>query len=561
MYFYRRAQMLTQLTINNFAIVRELEIDFRNGMTAITGETGAGKSIAIDALGLCLGNRGEANMVRPGALRADLCARFSLVDAEMAANWLIEHQLDNQNECLLRRTISPDGRSRGFINGVSVPLSQLRELGTLLIQIHGQHAHQLLLDNTHQKSLLDAYSNQQELLAQMKKAWKTWHDSCQQLAVFQKEMQERESRQQLLEYHLKELSEFLPVQGEFEEIDQEYKQLANHGQFLSIGQTTTHILSENDDANVISLLNMAKNELTDLVALNPKFSELLDMLEEASIQVSEVSDEIKHYCDQYELDPNRLFELEQRISKQISLARKHHVSPEALPELFQQLLTEQEQIANQNEDCETLNEQVAIDHQKALACAERLHHVRLHYAQELSTLITNSMHQLSMPHGLFTIDVKFIPEQLQIDGACKIEFNVTTNPGQPHQALAKVASGGELSRIALAIQVITAKKMDTPALIFDEVDVGISGPTAAIVGKLLRELGESTQVMCVTHLPQVAGCGHHHFYVSKETNGVETETHMQLLDKKSRLQELARLLAGSEVTKNTLANAKELLAA
>ncbi|MCK9787941.1 DNA repair protein RecN [Providencia hangzhouensis] len=553
--------MLTQLTINNFAIVRELEIDFRNGMTAITGETGAGKSIAIDALGLCLGNRGEANMVRPGALRADLCARFSLVDAEMAANWLIEHQLDNQNECLLRRTISPDGRSRGFINGVSVPLSQLRELGTLLIQIHGQHAHQLLLDNTHQKSLLDAYSNQQELLAQMKKAWKTWHDSCQQLAVFQKEMQERESRQQLLEYHLKELSEFLPVQGEFEEIDQEYKQLANHGQFLSIGQTTTHILSENDDANVISLLNMAKNELTDLVALNPKFSELLDMLEEASIQVSEVSDEIKHYCDQYELDPNRLFELEQRISKQISLARKHHVSPEALPELFQQLLTEQEQIANQNEDCETLNEQVAIDHQKALACAERLHHVRLHYAQELSTLITNSMHQLSMPHGLFTIDVKFIPEQLQIDGACKIEFNVTTNPGQPHQALAKVASGGELSRIALAIQVITAKKMDTPALIFDEVDVGISGPTAAIVGKLLRELGESTQVMCVTHLPQVAGCGHHHFYVSKETNGVETETHMQLLDKKSRLQELARLLAGSEVTKNTLANAKELLAA
>ncbi len=561
MYFYRRAQMLTQLTINNFAIVRELEIDFRNGMTAITGETGAGKSIAIDALGLCLGNRGEANMVRPGALRADLCARFSLVDAEMAANWLIEHQLDNQNECLLRRTISPDGRSRGFINGVSVPLSQLRELGTLLIQIHGQHAHQLLLDNTHQKSLLDAYSNQQELLAQMKKAWKTWHDSCQQLAVFQKEIQERESRQQLLEYHLKELNEFLPVQGEFEEIDQEYKQLANHGQFLSIGQTTTHILSENDDANVISLLNMAKNELTDLVALNPKFSELLDMLEEASIQVSEVSDEIKHYCDQYELDPNRLFELEQRISKQISLARKHHVSPEALPELFQQLLTEQEQIANQNEDCETLNEQVTIDHQKALACAERLHHVRLHYAQELSTLITNSMHQLSMPHGLFTIDVKFIPEQLQVDGACKIEFNVTTNPGQPHQALAKVASGGELSRIALAIQVITAKKMDTPALIFDEVDVGISGPTAAIVGKLLRELGESTQVMCVTHLPQVAGCGHHHFYVSKETNGVETETHMQLLDKKSRLQELARLLAGSEVTKNTLANAKELLAA
>ncbi|WP_265498027.1 DNA repair protein RecN [Providencia rustigianii] len=553
--------MLTQLTINNFAIVRELEIDFRSGMTTITGETGAGKSIAIDALGLCLGNRGEANMVRPGSQRADLCARFSLADAQMAANWLVEHQLDNHNECLLRRTIAVDGRSRGFINGVSVPLSQLRELGALLIQIHGQHAHQLLLDNGHQQSLLDAYANQQELLSQMKHTWQKWHESCQQLAVFQKQMQTRESRKQLLDYHLKELTEFLPVQGEFEEIDQEYKQLANYGQFLTIGQTTAQILTESDDANVISLLNMAKSELTDLVSLNPKFSGLLDMLEEATIQVSEVSDEIKHYCDQYELDPNRLFELEQRISKQISLARKHHVTPEALPELFQQLVEEQEQIANQDEDCEVLNAQVVAAHQEALACAERLHHVRLHYAQELSQLITDSMHQLSMPHGLFTIDVKFVPEHLQIDGACKVEFNVTTNPGQPHQALAKVASGGELSRIALAIQVITAKKMDTPALIFDEVDVGISGPTAAIVGKMLRELGESTQVMCVTHLPQVAGCGHHHFYVSKETNGIETETHMQLLDKKSRLQELARLLAGSSVTKNTLANAKELLAA
>ncbi|AIN62412.1 MULTISPECIES: DNA repair protein RecN [Providencia] len=553
--------MLTQLTINNFAIVRDLEIDFRSGMTTITGETGAGKSIAIDALGLCLGSRGDANMVRPGAQRADLCARFSLVDADMAAKWLIEHELDNQSECLLRRTITLDGRSRGFINGTAVPLSQLRELGALLIQIHGQHAHQLLLDNNHQKSLLDAYANQQERLLQMKHAWQKWHDSCQQLAMFQKQMQERESRQQLLDYHLKELAEFSPVQGEFESIEQEYKQLANYGQFLTLGQNAMQIMSESDDANILSLLNSAKHELAELASLDTKFSSLLDMLEEASIQVSEASDELRHYCDQYELDPNRLYELEQRISKQISLARKHHIMPEALPELYQQLLDEQEKIANQNEDCEMLSEQVHQDHQHAMACAQELHQIRLEYAQELSQLITNSMHQLSMPHGRFTIDVKFTPEHLQPDGASKVEFNVTTNPGQPHQALAKVASGGELSRIALAIQVITAKKMDTPALIFDEVDVGISGPTAAIVGRLLRELGESTQVMCVTHLPQVAGCGHHHFYVSKETNGIETETHMQLLDKKSRLQELARLLAGSEVTKNTLANAKELLAA
>lgn len=243
------------------------------------------------------------------------------------------------------------------------------------------------------------------------------------------------------------------------------------------------------------------------------------------------------------------------------MARKHHVAPEELPSLHQQLLEEQQLLAQQEDDCTHLSEQVNKHHKQALEVAERLHLVRQQYAKELSELITHSMHQLAMPHGRFTIDVSFAPEHLNADGSDKVEFNVTTNPGQPHQSLAKVASGGELSRIALAIQVITAKKMETSALIFDEVDVGISGPTAAIVGRLLRELGESTQVMCVTHLPQVAGCGHQHFYVSKQTDGEETETQMQLLDKKARLQELARLLAGSEVTKNTLANAKELLAA
>lgn len=349
--------------------------------------------------------------------------------------------------------------------------------------------------------------------------------------------------------------------GEYQDIEQEYKRLANSGQFLSLGQNTIEMLTDNDDSNIISMLNTAKQEMAELISIEPKFENLLNMLEEAAIQVSEVSDELRHYCDQYELDPNRLFDLEQRLSKQVSLARKHHISPEELPALYQQLLDEQQKLLNQDDDCQLLSDQVKIYHQAALDIAEKLHTARLQFAQELSELITSSMHQLSMPHGRFTIDLSFEPEHLQIDGASRVEFNVTTNPGQPHQSLGKVASGGELSRIALAIQVITAKKMDTPALIFDEVDVGISGPTAAIVGKLLRELGESTQVMCVTHLPQVAGCGHHHFYVSKETNGLETETHMQLLDKKQRLQELARLLAGGQVTKNTLANAKELLAA
>ncbi|TDB61005.1 DNA repair protein RecN [Photorhabdus khanii] len=553
--------MLTQLTISNFAIVRELEIDFRSGMTAITGETGAGKSIAIDALGLCLGNRGETNMVRNGASRADICAHFSLSDAPSARQWLEEHQLDDSNECLLRRTITLDGRSRGFINGTAVPLSQLRELGAHLIQIHGQHAHQLLLESGHQKRLLDTYANQFNLQNEMKQAYQKWHQSCQDLAQFQQQALERQSRQQLLEYHLKELNELAPQPGEYQEQDNEYKRLANRGQLLSVSQNALQLLSDNDEQNIISLLNYAKHELAELITMDDKFGNLLTMLEEASIQINEVSDELRHYGDQLDMDPNRLFELEQKISQQIRVARKHHVVPEELPSLHQQLREEQQLLAQQEDDCAHLCEQVNRHHKQALGVAERLHLVRQQYAKELSELITNSMHQLSMPHGRLTVDVSFAPEHLNADGADKVEFNVTTNPGQPHQSLAKVASGGELSRIALAIQVITAKKMETSALIFDEVDVGISGPTAAIVGRLLRELGESTQVMCVTHLPQVAGCGHQHFYVSKQTDGEETETQMQLLDKKARLQELARLLAGNEVTKNTLANAKELLAA
>ena len=295
--------------------------------------------------------------------------------------------------------------------------------------------------------------------------------------------------------------------------------------------------------------------------MDGKLSGVLDMLEEAAIQLSEASDELRHYCDRLDLDPNRLFELEQRIARQISLARKHHIRPEELPAFHQAMLDEQQQLDDQADSQETLSLAVHKHHQQALETARQLHTLRQSGADELAGLITESMHSLSMPHGLFTIDVGFDESHLTADGADRIEFRVTTNPGQPLQPIAKVASGGELSRIALAIQVITARKMETPALIFDEVDVGISGPTAAVVGQLLRQLGDSTQVMCVTHLPQVAGCGHHHFFVSKETDGAMTETRMQPLDKRARLQELARLLGGNEVTRNTLANAKELLAA
>lgn len=553
--------MLAQLTISNFAIVRELDIDFQRGMTAITGETGAGKSIAIDALGLCLGGRAEADMVRIGATRADLCARFSLKDTPSALAWLVENQLDEGNECLLRRVISSDGRSRGFINGTAVPLSQLRDLGQLLIQIHGQHAHQLLLKPEHQKALLDGYAGEHERLQEMAIRYKQWHQSCRTLAQHQQLAQEREARRELLQYQLKELNEFAPVAGEYELIDEEYKRLANSGQLLSTSQQALMLLADGEDATLQNQLYTAQQLLSELLGMDDRLSSVSTLLDEAAIQISEASDELRHYVERLDLDPNRLYELEQRLSKQISLARKHHIAPEELPAFHQQLLEEQALLDRQESVQDTLSVMVNEHYRAALHCAEQLHERRMHFAQELSQLIGESIHALSMPHGRLGIEVAFNADHLTADGADKIDFRVSTNPGQPLQALAKVASGGELSRIALAIQVITARKMDTPALIFDEVDVGISGPTAAVVGKMLRQLGESTQVMCVTHLPQVAGCGHQHFFVSKETDGEMTETRMQPLDKRARLQELARLLGGSEVTRNTLANAKELLAA
>ena len=474
---------------------------------------------------------------------------------------LEQNQLESGRECLLRRVISADGRSRGFINGTAVPLSQLRELGQLLIQIHGQHAHQLLTKPEHQKTLLDGYTGEYALTQLMAERYRQWHKSCRDLAQHQQQSQERAARADLVQYQLKELNEFNPQPGEFEQIDEEYKRLANSGQLLSTCQHALSVMADGEESNLQSQLYAAKQLVSELVGMDSKLSGVLDMLEEASIQLSEATDELRHYHDRLDLDPNRLFELEQRISRQIVLARKHQITPEELPEFYQSLLEEQRLLDDSAGSLESLSQMVVEHHQLALETAKQLHALRQNSADELTRLITESMHSLSMPHGVFSIDVAFDERHLTAEGADHIEFRVTTNPGQPLQPIAKVASGGELSRIALAIQVITARKMETPALIFDEVDVGISGPTAAVVGKLLRQLGESTQVMCVTHLPQVAGCGHHHFFVCKETDGEMTETHMHPLDKRARLQELARLLGGSEVTRNTLANAKELLAA
>ncbi|MGL4861405.1 MAG: DNA repair protein RecN, partial [Enterobacteriaceae bacterium] len=321
------------------------------------------------------------------------------------------------------------------------------------------------------------------------------------------------------------------------------------------------LLAGEEQDNLLLQLHTAKQQVTELATLCPPLQPLVTLLEEAAIQIGEVSDELRHFTDQLEPDPQQLAELEQRLTRQLSLARKHHVAPQELPQLHQQLLAEQDLLARQEDDKEALTLEVEHQYQEALKIAQQLHQQRHYCAGELSQQLTSSLHRLAMPHGELQISLHFDPQHLTAEGADRVEFLVTTNPGMPLQPLARVASGGELSRIALAIQVITARKTETPALIFDEVDVGISGQTAAIVGELLRQLGESTQVICVTHLPQVAAKGHQHYFVSKEVVNEITETAMQALNKKQRLQELARLLGGDQITRNTLANARDLLAA
>ena len=552
--------MLTQLAIQNFAIVRFLELDLRPGMTCITGETGAGKSIAIDALGLCLGERAEASMVRPGAEKAELTARFTLENNPQARQWLEQNELAMDEECLLRRVITEEGRSRAYINGTPVPIGQLKALGQQLLNIHGQHAHQLLLKPEHQLTILDAYAGHHELLDQTRSTFSQWRQQHHELQKLKTEQEQRQSRRQLLEYQVEELDEFALGEQEFAEIEQEHSRLANGSEIVEQCQGCLDLLYDNEEITIAGLLTSVTDKLEKLTDLDASLQPVATMLQEAVIQVQESHHELRHYLERLEIDPERFNTLEQRLSRTMELARKHHVRPTELYTLHQQLRQELDSLTQDEERLDTLQQSLTQSRESYQQAAQRLSASRVRHANELATLITEKIQALSMPDGQLQIRVQELAQSSPSAlGQDQIEFLVTTNPGQPLQPLAKVASGGELSRISLAIQVITAQRVATPTLIFDEVDVGISGPTAAIVGELLRELGRSTQVLVVTHLPQVAGQGHQHLFVSKQSDGKSTETLMQSLDTQGRLDELARLLGGNQITANTRANARELL--
>lgn len=554
--------MLCHLHISNFAIVRALEIDWAGGMSTITGETGAGKSIAIDALSLCLGERADAGVVRPGADKADIVASFDISKLTAAQQWLAEQDLAMGNECIVRRVVSSEGRSRGYINGVQVPAQQLKALGQHLLSIHGQHAHQQLLKQDYQRQLVDAFAANSALLSSTRTAWRNWQQLQREYSELEQSQQQRDAQRQLLEYQVAELDNFAPLDNEYPQLEAEHSRLSHGNTLLSQSQQCLQLLYDDEQQNIYQALSTAAAQLDQLCTLDPALHNISQMLQDALVQTEEASRELRRYADKVELDPERLAQIDERLGQWLNLSRKHQVAYEELPALHQQLAAQLSALTGDDKRLLQLADDIQQAEQHYMAQANLLSQQRQQAAKLLSDKISRSMHELSMANARFDIVLSQLSAaQASANGIDAIEFQVSTNPGQPLQALHKVASGGELSRISLAIQVILADKITTPTLIFDEVDVGISGPVAAGVGRLLRQLGESTQIICVTHLPQVASQGHQQLFVEKYTDGQATETRMRQLDDEQRISEIARLLAGENISASALANARELLCA
>ena len=556
--------MLTHIVIRDFAIIDTLELEFTSGMTVLTGETGAGKSILVDALGLVLGDRADAGIVRHGAEKAEVGAEFDLKDAPEAAVWLEENDLaDNSGgdgSCLLRRVVGSDGRSRAQINGRSVPLQSLKEIGERLLDIHGQHEHQSLMRPTAQMGLLDSYGDHAELLkrtAKLHADWKTAHDK---LTALRTAAGDRDKRLEMLRFQTAELGALQLKPGEVQAVDTEHKRLAHGGKLMETAQAALDALYEAEEGSAHQRVSRALASLDAQLELEPKFKALRDTLATAELQLTEAADGLRDYLADMDLDPKRLDWLENRLAAIHDVARKHRVEPDFLPAHFEALQTELKQLENSEITLQELEAELARLKAAYKKAADDLHARREKTGADLSKKVTTAMQELGMGGGKFAVDVS-VPdaERFTAKGVDQVEFMVSANKGQPLKPLAKVASGGELSRISLAIQVIAAQAAAMPSMVFDEVDAGIGGGVAEIVGRRLRDLAASRQVLCVTHLPQVASQAHQHLRVMKETKGNSTLTRIEPLDKKSQVEELARMLGGVEITETTRKHAREMI--
>nr|WP_019366094.1 DNA repair protein RecN [Pseudomonas luteola] len=554
--------MLVHLSVRNYAIVEHLDLELERGMTVITGETGAGKSIMLDALGLTMGDRADSGVVRPGADKADILATFDLKRIPEAQSWLAERDLDNDGLCILRRVITAEGRSRAYINGSPCPQGDLKALGSLLIDIHSQHEHQSLLKTDTHRRLLDEFAEAKELARQVQLASQRWRQTKQTLERLSSSGEEQRARYQLLSYQLEELANLALSEGEIEALEQEQKTLASAEQLLVACRQVIDLCSEGEGGNVLSALNTSTHRLGGFSHAPKALEEATNLIGSAQIQIEEAVSELNRFIDNFEADPERQQVVQERLDAIYTMARKHRVQPEELVHLQTQLQSELESLNADDAAVERLQEELAAYARHYQEKANELSERRQTRAPELAAAVETEMQRLGMPGGRFSITLQ--PESsddLQPYGQETVEFRVSANPGQPLKTLAKVASGGELSRISLAIQVITAQTSRVPTLVFDEVDVGIGGPTAEIVGQLLRRLGEDGQVLTVTHLPQVAAQGHHHLFVHKERGVSETRTAVAILDKQRRIEEVARMLGGIDLTRESLAHAKKMVTA
>jgi DNA repair protein RecN (Recombination protein N) len=548
--------MLTQIAISNYTIVSSLEMEFSGGMTVITGETGAGKSIMLDALGLCLGDRADSRTVRHGCDRAEITAGFDISAIPQAQAWLRERDLLAGDECLLRRLVTAEGRSRAYINGSPSTLQDCAELGALLIDIHSQHAHQSLLRRPVQRALLDAYAGHTELARKLEQTASDWLRCRRELELLTGTRDEHTARAQLLGYQVEELDALDLQPTELAELEAEQKLLANAEQILHSANQALELCEGQEDGVRRALHLLGDDTHASAAAVNAR-----ELLDSAAIQLSEARSEIQHHLDGVEIDPERLETVQRRLEAIYDVARKHKVMPEALGELHDGLREELEALLGGSERIEALQQEMDQLAAQYAEDAARLSKQRARAAKKLvkrasEILATLAMEQCRLEIGLAPRDSS-APHP---HGREEVEFLISTNPGAPTQPLGKIASGGELSRISLAIQVVAASTATVPSMVFDEVDVGIGGAVAEVVGKLLRSLSADAQVLCVTHLPQVAAQGHQHLVVRKTSDEASVETGLSRLDSEQKVEEIARMLGGVKITEQTLAHAREMIA-
>ena len=556
--------MLTHLNIRNFAIIDELAIDLEHGLTVVTGETGAGKSIMVDALSLVLGDRAESSVIRADASQAEISAQFAINQLPEVQTWLTEQALEADDDCILRRIIHREKSSKAYINGRPATMQMLRDLGELLVDIHGQHAHQGLSKRPVQLAILDQFGQLETQRIKLAELWQTWRDTKEKYERLFAAVQEGSDRKELLSYQVQEMEALELTEEELSTIEDDHKRLSNMSELVHGAESELHRLYNDENSSVYGQLNSSLAALQQLETLDPELSETNTILQDALIQVQEASQSLEQYLSKTETDPQAFNQIDRRLGALHELARKHRTDIAGLYAHYEQLSSELADIALDADSIETLRQELETQKEQWFQAAEKLSKARKSAAKKLQKAVNHYLESLGMQGGVFDVNFTALDiEHANKTGIDKIDFMISANPGQPLQPLSKVASGGELSRMSLAIQVVTHNDSSIPCLIFDEVDVGIGGGTAEVVGNLLQELAQRAQVLCVTHQAQVAAKGAHHFTVSKSSTKAsdksQTSTQITKLSAQARTEEIARMIGGIEITEQTLKFAEEML--